>query len=1535
MADIGVLDLRIESHDTKAINNLGRLVDALGTLKNKVSGASANGLKETADALSKIKSAVSGGMQLSSVATGLTKLANAVKEISGANVAKIREIGESLSSLQGIGTININIRNSGVERVTTELEQALESIEGLRTGFENIESSASRATEELASFQQSSGVDALNSKLETTAETLEHISGLMASLFRISQYSGMGSDMGWMGTQPQMLGAGSQMLRLMGQNVPLASDSRYNWKPGFTMMSDMEYMARYVFPMMAQMADAFGMFRGEGTMRLGAGQEPLRLYGEVGQGVQDWLQNAIDFNRPYAEKYGGFPERTMEDWFRGLYWMRNGDGTFSQYKQENDLMSNWLQGGGSEKAQMQALGLFAQQFGLSIDEAKQKINEMRTALQGAAGDAEQLSESMGGISGGGSGGQFSTFIKSFKDSIKSLDIPLAGLVKQFARIAKYRMLRAVIKKITDGFKEGTENMYHYSQAIGSSFAPAMDSIASTMAQFRNSLGAAAAPVLTAIIPVLNAIASAAITAVNALSQLFALLGGATSWTKAVPQTTNAFDGIKKSAGGAGGAVKELLASFDELNVIASEGGGGGGGGAAGGLDAYADMFKEMFSFDKGIRDFVNWIKKNLESIKGIVAAIGTAIAAWKLANAFANALPILSKIFGLISTIATIAATLQLNWVFTNSYLETGDIGWLIADALTTAVGSTIAWAIAKKFVGAGVAKVVLPLTLTLSAITGIIALVKKTDVSAFSKEALLTTLENALKVGGAAAYLMYSVGGAALGTSLLGGAAIALGTFGVFFGLKTLLDKNVELFSLEDIIGAISAAAGIGWLTFILSGGVIPWAAGAAVATLAVYFGIKAMLNRDKIEWGDVELTDEEVQAMVAGKIYNVNVPVATKLINETIDTSDIKKEEIEAAMTTALGTLSVINLGINDGETYANLQGSVTQIVETISSYVELAKKEGSLTLEFTPKLVGAGESEQGDWIKNYTEGWNLVEEAAQAKGHEIGELLAKAEAEGISANEQEVLNTLMQQLNDLTSAITRAQINSNAFGNLRIKFGQITEQSADKVIDLVKEYKTTLTEEYTKLVNDQYTKQGELVAALLALDPEAKNEITRKAMQDYEEMGKNLAKAVEDGVKSSMGQGREFIFEWLLGNHGEKITSDQFDWEDLKMKIQDFGEISSEFLSEYLVEALEGQGFNKKEIEIMELLGITGFEFFSEELQKDLVQTLGTTVDAVTMMKDALGLDVSQILSLSGFSELSTNIQLQLMTSLTSVFGASETINAMKAAGVDVGTLVAAGMSSEDKAIQEAAKKWKELIDAELGKTTSEENKPKAEVSGITEESTSAITTDVEEAVDKGAKDADVTISTTSQTAATTAVHESVNAGAKNADVTISTESAKAAANSLKTAIEAIHPNIKAQVTITIAVSGTISLSASVSGGNVSSVSAQAMNFSAASTQVTAYGRGGFPKAGELFLANENGPEMVGTMGGRTAVANSDQIVAGIAAGVADANSEQNALLREQNNLLRQLYEKETTVRIGASTAFGRVAKQSLEMYGLVGG
>lgn len=85
---------------------------------------------------------------------------------------------------------------------------------------------------------------------------------------------------------------------------------------------------------------------------------------------------------------------------------------------------------------------------------------------------------------------------------------------------------------------------------------------------------------------------------------------------------------------------------------------------------------------------------------------------------------------------------------------------------------------------------------------------------------------------------------------------------------------------------------------------------------------------------------------------------------------------------------------------------------------------------------------------------------------------------------------------------------------------------------------------------------------------------------------------------------------------------------------------------------------------------------------------------------------------------------------------------------------------------------------------------------------------------------------------------------------------------------------------------------------------------------------FASGGFPDAGQLFIAREAGAEMVGSMGGHTAVANNDQIVEGIREGVEAAMERQNQLLRRQNELLQALLEKEGSAEINVSSFYQAV-------------
>lgn len=100
-----------------------------------------------------------------------------------------------------------------------------------------------------------------------------------------------------------------------------------------------------------------------------------------------------------------------------------------------------------------------------------------------------------------------------------------------------------------------------------------------------------------------------------------------------------------------------------------------------------------------------------------------------------------------------------------------------------------------------------------------------------------------------------------------------------------------------------------------------------------------------------------------------------------------------------------------------------------------------------------------------------------------------------------------------------------------------------------------------------------------------------------------------------------------------------------------------------------------------------------------------------------------------------------------------------------------------------------------------------------------------------------------------------------------------------------------------------------------------------------RISGYASGGFPEPGQLFYANEFGnPELVGTMGGRTAVANGDQIVSGIQNGVENGNMPVVAALYQLIAIAERIAEKDTTVELDGEEISNVAARRTTTGYNL---
>lgn len=200
-------------------------------------------------------------------------------------------------------------------------------------------------------------------------------------------------------------------------------------------------------------------------------------------------------------------------------------------------------------------------------------------------------------------------IKQLSKEAQKAHKPLGNFIASLRRIAFYRMIRTILKSITEAIGEGLKNAYAFSAGItteGHRFSAALDAMSSSGLKMKNQLGSAFISLLAAIAPIINYLISLIVRLADALSQLFAAFTGGT-YLKA----KDVFKEWGDTAASGAKAAKEWknqILGFDEINKLEAPSDGGGGGG---GLDLLPD---DMF-VDTEISDWAKKVRDNLALIE--------------------------------------------------------------------------------------------------------------------------------------------------------------------------------------------------------------------------------------------------------------------------------------------------------------------------------------------------------------------------------------------------------------------------------------------------------------------------------------------------------------------------------------------------------------------------------------------------------------------------------------------------------------------------------------------------------------------------------------------------------------------------------------------------------------------------------------------------------------------------------------------------------------------------------------------------------
>ena len=214
------------------------------------------------------------------------------------------------------------------------------------------------------------------------------------------------------------------------------------------------------------------------------------------------------------------------------------------------------------------------------------------------------------------------FGESLIKRIKSVASSINGFVRSIGRIAFYRMIRTAIKEVTKAFSEGIKNLYQWSLLVDHTFANSMDKIATSMLYLKNSLGAAVAPIINTLAPAIDFVVDKFVDAINVVNQFLAAITGSQTYTAAKKLATEWAENETEKANKNLKDLKKTILGFDELNVLNGNKNNNNNNGNNDVAD-YRNMF-ETRNVESSISEFAQKIRNAFNS--GDWAGIGNIFA---------------------------------------------------------------------------------------------------------------------------------------------------------------------------------------------------------------------------------------------------------------------------------------------------------------------------------------------------------------------------------------------------------------------------------------------------------------------------------------------------------------------------------------------------------------------------------------------------------------------------------------------------------------------------------------------------------------------------------------------------------------------------------------------------------------------------------------------------------------------------------------------------------------------------------------------
>lgn len=776
-------------------------------------------------------------------------------------------------------------------------------------------------------------------------------------------------------------------------------------------------------------------------------------------------------------------------------------------------------------------------------------------------------------------------------------------------------------------------------------ARTLSSSANQMRVFQAQLTQAGRAIGQIFIPMLNMVLPYAIAVVKAIRMIAESIANLFGYAlpdidySGVNQMVDASGDIADNAGAtakntkkAAKEAKNLLASWDELNIILQDANNAAGGAGSGVGSKVGDQWTwDLPTYDflgqlaennaerafEKIKPIVEWIKTNIQEIVSAVAMAVTYFGMWKFSTAFLKSLTtVLSlkdMVGGSVLALGSIVVGLGLNWMFDGQYIDSGNIFDLVIAKLSSVFSSVIASRLVSGMFGKTAGGVVYGAGIALSGLVDIIVAAGKVGQIGITKEIIVSQI-----IGVVSGAVGFGLAASALGISAVG--------------------------------------AGLGALALY-----------AAIAIVADSIAMKQYSEaelRAKIDWGSISLTSNQIRDLTESMLnvessYKMQINTAETVIKDLDESykavEDYSRKFSDASM--------LMSMGIDKEKSLEDMMVALTGSSseswgkdKKFSSNSLIGAMQSAFTDSFN--LVSVGVSMLGfvdengnplnteEIVKGFQDDNTYLNTTIQGIGTQLGNLLSSSYEGALEEKRQQMVQFYADWLSDINQAALKGEAEANFqvamagydISNLdRESFMSLITSYTDASAELKAEYQKIATETQKQLftqANVLYVNWEHLKEAVAEGVGDYTPEDVERAYAEYTEAlakaeSYNAAKTVDDAVERVTAEGREKIrtamhtimengLKDYQGDIGiaDQIAFELFDWQ-----------IQSDEAGSYLSDAIETilkRTLNPKDFEALDqasqLLGESMFDLLPKTMQDEVYNALlkWTSMDDKSIVK-----------------------------------------------------------------------------------------------------------------------------------------------------------------------------------------------------------------------------------------------------------------------------------------------------------------------------